>query len=179
MINIQAKQEIVDAMKALNYQDDALRHEAVIRLGKTGISHPKIIEQLQEIVKNDSNKDIRIAAQKSLESLQNVINNTTQSISSQYERGVSVSETESAILELLRQQSNTLESIRFLVLNSLAKEKGSEKTYYVRSNIVDVDMSISSMTNLIFNWLIASIPVVIIVAIVVAIIFALLSSCTY
>lgn len=175
MISQHKKNEIANALKALNERNDILRREAVERLGEIGISHPKVIELLQDVVINDSSKSVRLAAQKSLDFLQENPTDNLQSASCQQQTGISDLETESIILELLRQQNKTLESIRELIFNSLVREKNSEKTYQVRSRVVEIDVSISSLIDLSFRWFIASIPLGIVVGIVVA----LLNSCRY
>ncbi len=78
---------------------------------------------------------------------------------------------EKTIIDLLQKQNEILENLRVLLYHST--ESKSEKEYRLRTRIVDIDMSISSMANLMFKWFIASIPV----GIVMGFIFFILSSC--
>ncbi len=61
------------------------------------------------------------------------------------------------ILELLQKQNEVLENIQALIKNSLQADNATSPQ--VRTRITDINMSIGSMINLSFKWLIASIPV--------------------
>jgi hypothetical protein len=115
---------------------------------------------------NDPSSDVRLTAQHVIGILQNVPSDNPQNISSPLQL-----ETENAILELLQKQNEILEKIHTLIVNSL--EKDSEKAYHIRSRVTDVDMSIGSMIDLSFKWLIASIPVGIIIGILWSVILAI------
>ncbi len=173
MISQQIKQEITDALKALNDQNAALRIEGIKQLEKIGISHPQIIGRLQSIIANDSSPDVRLTAQHALDVLQNTQNDNSQNTPLQSQPNVVTPKVDSAIIDILQKQNQILENIQTLILNITEKE--SEKAYHIRSRIVDVDMSIGSMVVLSFKWLIASIPV----GIVIGFLLILLGSCGY
>ena len=78
---------------------------------------------------------------------------------------------EKTIIDLLQKQNAILENLQVLLHHST--ESKSKKEYQLRARIVDIDMSISSMMNLMFKWFLASIPV----GILIGIIFFILSSC--
>lgn len=173
MIDQQTKQEITDALKTLNDQNATLRIEGIKRLEKIGVSHPQIIGRLQSIIANDASHDVRLTAQHALDILQNIQNDNSQNTSSQSQPNVVTPKADTAIIEILQKQNQILENIQTLILNST--EKKSEKAYHIRSRIVDVDMSIGSMIELSFKWLIASIPV----GIVIGILLIFLRGCSY
>lgn len=172
MIDQQTKQEISNALKALNETHSSRKIEAIKRLGEIGVYHPQIIERLQFLASNDMSPDVRAVAQNVIGILQNPSNSSNPSLAK-----APLSETtanaESAILETLRKQNEILENIRTLVVYSL--EKQNEKAYQFRSRITDLDLSIGSMISLSFKWLIASIPV----GIVLGFMLILLRACTY
>ncbi len=64
---------------------------------------------------------------------------------------------EKAILAALQKQNELLQNINNLIARSSEVEK--EKTNNIRSRIVDIDMPLGSMAGFIFKWIIASIPV--------------------
>jgi len=70
---------------------------------------------------------------------------------------------EKAILKTLREQNELLVNISNLLARSSEIEK--EKINHIRSRIVDIDMPIGSMVGFIFKWLIALIPIGIILGI--------------
>lgn len=182
MSDQQMKQEIVNALRALKDQNESLRIEAVKRLGEIGVAHPQIISRLQAVIANDSSPEVISAAKRSLGSLQqDSPEDRSQVDSLSTPSDEHISDTEETILELLQKQDKALENIHDLIVNSLEtetkKEDGahSRERYHIRSRIVDVDMPISSMVNLAFKWLIASIPV----GIIVGFLLAGLQSCMY
>lgn len=172
MIDQQAKQEIANALKVLNEQNISLRIEAIKRLGEIGVFHPQIIERLQSVMVNDTSPDVRLTAQNVIGILQSISNDSRQSITTQPPLGELSPKTENAILVMLQKQNEILENIRTLVVYSLEKE--NEKAYHFRARITDLDLSIGSMMGLSFKWLIASIPV----GIVLGFMLILLQSCS-
>ena len=78
---------------------------------------------------------------------------------------------EKTIIELLQKQNEILENLRLLIWHST--ESQTSKDYRLSTRIVDINMSISSISDLMFKWFIASIPV----GIVMGFIFLILSSC--
>ena len=172
MINQQTKQEISNALKVLNETNVSRKIEAVRRLSEIGVNHPQIIERLQSVVSNDASPDVRVAAQNAISGLLSTSNSDKPSLA-QAPLGEITPNSENAILEMLRKQNEILENIRTLIVNSLEKE--NEKAYHFRSRITDLDLSIGSMISLSFKWLIASIPV----GIVLGFILMFLRACTY
>lgn len=173
MISQQIKQEITDTLKALNDQNAALRIEGIKQLEKIGVSHPQIIGRLQSIKANDSSPDVRLTAQHALDVLQNTQNDDSQNTTLQSQPNVVTPNVDNAIIDILQKQNQILENIQTLILNST--EKKSENVYRICSRIVDVDMSLGSMVELSFKWLIASIPV----GIVIGFLLFFLRGCSY
>lgn len=95
-----------------------------------------------------------------------------QSQAPQTQVGESNETTKKAILELMMRQNEILENIRVLILNST--ESKGEKVYRFRSRIDEIDITIGSMVSLSFKWLIASIPV----GIVLYLLLIMLRSCS-
>ena len=155
-IDQQIKQEILTALKKLSDQNTSLRIEAIEQLGKIGVSHPQIIERLQSILANDPSLEARLAAQNAIDILQDT-SVRSQNMPSQIPTSDFSPKTESNILAMLQKQNAILDNIRTLLLYSLEKE--NDKAYHLRSRVTDVDLSIGSMIALSFKWLIASIPV--------------------
>jgi len=69
--------------------------------------------------------------------------------------------TEQNIQELLQKQNETLQKIETLLAESMHTKE--DNTHHVNSRITDFDMSIGSMIKLSFKWIIASIPVGIVI----------------
>ncbi len=176
MIDNQTKQAITDALKLLGENNSSIRIEAVRKLGTIGIAHPQIIERLQSIASNDPSLDVRKAANHSLELLQPVPteNESQANLAQMQSAGLSQSN-EKAVLELLQKQNEILEGLRTLILHST--EARTEKEYRLRTRIVDIDITISSMVNLMLKWVIASIPAGIIIGIMVFIFMTILGGC--
>lgn len=172
MIDQHTKQEIANALIALNDQNASLRIDAVKRIGEIGISHPQIIERLKNVTASDWSADVRATAMKVLDTLQNSSDNIHQKVSIQPQLSEPTIRNEEAILEILQKQHETLASIKNLLVYSLEKE--NEKSYRFRSRITDLDLSIGSMINMSFKWLIASIPV----GFVLGFILIFFASCT-
>ena len=75
----------------------------------------------------------------------------------------------------MQKQNETLENLRVLILQST--EAQNPKVNQLRTRIVDVDISISSMVNLMLKWVIASIPAGIIIGIMFFFFSAVLGGC--
>ena len=173
MIDNQTKQDITNALKLLSENNSSIRIEAVKKLGVIGVAHPQIIERLQSIASNDASPDVRYAANHSLELLQpSLVESKPQINPPQMQSGDLSQANEKAIIGLLQKQNETLENLRILILQST--EAQNPKAYQLRTRIVDVDISVSSMVNLMLKWVIASIPAGIIIFFFVFI----LGSCT-
>lgn len=80
------------------------------------------------------------------------------------------------ILEQLQRQTKLLENMQNYMTNALEKE---DDRLNLRSNVTDVNMSIGNMISFMFKWLVASIPVAIVVGILYLIIFAILGGFSY
>ncbi len=184
MTDNQTKQAIANAFGLLSDNDHSVRLEAVKQLGIIGVAHPKIIERLIAIVLNDPSDDVRGAAIHSLDILQptpvddgpQIVpitpkSDKPQTVPAQTQLFESSLSNEKTMIELLRKQNEILENLRVLIYQSA--EAKTEKEYRLRTRIVDIDMSISSIANLMFKWFIASIPV----GIVIGFIIFFLSSC--
>lgn len=166
MIDNQTKQTITEALKLLNESNSSIRLEAVKKLGTIGVAHPQIIERLKSIALNDSSSDVRVEANHSLELLQPAPVNNIPSPNLPQPQSENLSQAnEKAIIELLRNQNVILEDLRTLIFDST--EAQNQKEYQLRTRIVDVDISISSMVTLMLKWVIASIPAGIIIGFVV------------
>lgn len=174
MIDNQTKQAIAEALKLLGDTNSSMRIEAVKRLGTIGVVHPQIIERLQSIALNDVSPDVRNAASMSLEMLQPPPVNKPVIASYQEQSGLSLTN-EKSIIELLQKQNEILESLRILIFNST--EAQTNKQYRIRTRIADIDMSISSMVNLMIKWVIASIPAAIIIGVMFFFFSAILGGC--
>jgi ATP-dependent Zn protease len=175
MIDNQTKQAIAEALKLLSDNNSSTRIEAVKRLGIIGVAHPQIIERLQSIALNDVSPDVRNAANMSLEMLQPPpVNKSVVATYQEQQSSVSLTN-EKSIIELLQKQNEILESLRVLIFNST--ESQTNKQYRLRTRIADIDMSISSMVNLMIKWVIASIPAAIIIGIMFFFFSAILSGC--
>lgn len=74
------------------------------------------------------------------------------------------------LIKLLRQQNQELVEIRKLLQGTIETE---DSDVNVRAEVTDVNMSIGSMISLIFKWIIATIPVGIVIGIIYLIIFSL------
>ena len=173
MIDNQTKQSITEALKLLSDNNSSTRTEAVKRLGTIGVAHPQIIERLQSAALHDVSSDVRNAANYSLELLQPTpISNKPQTNPSQTQSEDLRQENEKVIIELLRKQNAMLDNLLVLISHSLVAR--NEKESQLRTRIVDVDITISSLANLMLKWIIASIPVGIIIFIAVIV----LGSCT-
>ena len=172
MIDNQTKQEITDALKQLNDSNVSARVSGAKKLGIIRISHPQIIERLQLVAQNDSSSDVRIEANQSLEILQPApITNKQQNAIPQSASEDSSHINERKIIELLQKQNEIIDNLRILIHQSTEAE--NPKSYQLRTRIVDVDMSISSMVNLMLKWVIASIPA----GIIIGFFLIVLSSC--
>jgi|GEM_PF-5646742 len=110
-------------------------------------------------------------AQHALNVLQSSRNNNSQSPPSNLQSDITTTQVNTTILEMLQKQNELLEKIQTLLLN--ITEKDSEGSYHIRSRIQDIDISIGSMVAMSFKWLIASIPV----GIVVGFLLFLLRAC--
>ena len=159
MIDQKTKQEISNALKVLNETNTSRKIDAIKRLGEIGVYHPQIIERLQFLISNDTSTDVRAVAQNTINSLQN-ISNSGNSSPTQVSSDETTLDTENAILDMLQKQNEILKNIRTLIAHSLEKE--NETAYHFRSRVTDLDLSIGSMISLSFKWLIASIPVAIV-----------------
>ncbi|MCK9622128.1 MAG: HEAT repeat domain-containing protein [Methylobacter sp.] len=158
MIDQQTKHEIANALKALNEQNVSLRLEAIKRLGEIGVSHPQIIERLKSLITSDPSAEVRTTAKNVINKLQIIPDNIHQETATQPQLNEpTIPGNDDAILEMLRKQYEILASIQSLLSYSLEKE--NEKVYHFRSRIKGIDLSIGSLVTLMFNWLIASIPV--------------------
>lgn len=78
-----------------------------------------------------------------------------------------------AIIGLLQRQNEILQGIQIMLHHST--EVKSEKIYQFRTRIVDVDISINSLANLMFKWIVASIPVGIVIGFIVFIVTSCLA----
>ncbi len=74
------------------------------------------------------------------------------------------------LIDLIKKQTELLESIHHLYVQTLEKKGDYNST---RSRILDIDMSISSMVVLSLKWLVASIPVGIVIGLFYLIIIAI------
>ncbi len=176
MIDNQTKQAVADSLKLLGENNSSIRIEAVRKLGMIGITHPQIIERLRSVASNDPSPDVRNAANHSLELLQSVpADNKPQTNLAQMQSGNLNQENEKSILELIQKQNEILENLRTLIFHST--EAQNEKEYRLRTRIVDIDISISSMVNLMLKWVIASIPAAIIIGVVVFFFMTVLGGC--
>jgi HEAT repeat protein len=174
MIDNQTKQAITDAMKSLSDNNSSIRIQAAKKLGTIGIAHPQIIERLQSVALNDVSPEVRNVANASLEKLQPTSVHEPIVTAYQEQSGLSQAN-ERAIVELLQKQNEILENLRILVFNST--EALTNKEYRLRTRIVDIDISISSMVNLMLKWVIASIPAAIIIGFMFFFFSAILGGC--
>jgi len=176
MIDNQTKQSVTEAFKLLSDNNSSIRIEAVKKLGMIGIAHPQIIERLQSVALNDASSDVRNAANQSLELLHpTLVSNKPLTSLSQTQSGDLSQENDKAIIELLRKQNAMLDNLLVLISRSL--EARSEKESQLRTRIVDVDISISSMVGLMLKWVIASIPAAIIIGVMFLFFSTILGSC--
>ena len=174
MIDNQTKQAVTDALKLLSENNSSIRIEAVKKLGTLGIAHPQIVERLQSVALNDPSPDVRNAANHSLEVLQLNPVNKSQTNLSQMQSGDLNQANEKAIIELLRKQNEILQNLRILVFHSTEAPE-NEKEYRLRTRIVDIDISISSMVVLMLKWVIALIPAGIIIGFLTFLFMTILS----
>lgn len=83
---------------------------------------------------------------------------------------------EDLIIELLKRQNELLEKNLQITIASVEKDdsKRGQPNFYSMTTIKDFDMSISSMIGLSFKWLVASIPVGIVIGILWMILAAII-----
>ena len=158
MVDQKTKQDIVEVIRAISHQNDELWTEAVIRLRDLGISDLQIFEQLQAVLADDPSSEVRMAAQKCLDAMQETQGEKLSVISNSpgEQAHPSISKNEEKILELLQKQNDLLENIQTLLMNQKNKD---EKAPHIYSHVVDLDMPLSSVMEMCFKWFIASIPV--------------------
>lgn len=76
------------------------------------------------------------------------------------------------MIRLLSIQNQLLRELNQNLAHSM--EENSDERLSLRARILDVDMSIGSMVGFMFKWLIASIPVAIVIGVVYVFIFVLI-----
>ena len=160
----QTKQALSIALKKLQDANLSTRLEAIESLGEIGVAHPQIIERLQTVASNDVSPEVRLAAEHSLQLLQpsSVVQEIPQTNNLPERQHVLVNPSkEDAILELLQKQNEILVNIQTLLTRSARSQNKDQ--YLFASKVVDVDLSIGTLANLMFKWIVASIPVGIVV----------------
>jgi len=169
----QTKQVITNAMKQLSNEDPSIRIDGVRKLGEIGVDHPKIIERLESLASEDSSPDVRNAANNSLTLFQGFsIDDEIKNSQVTKESTLVDIGNESTTIELLQEQNKLLKSLRKIVLRGT--DIVEEDEIYTTTTITDVNIPISSLTKLMLKWVIASIPVVILIWGIVAILSILL-----
>lgn len=168
MMDEQTKQAITNAMKQLNDENPSVRIEGAKKLGEIDIDHPKIIERLESVASDDFSAEVQHAAKNNLMLLQNISTSyDAKDSSSPKETDL---ENETSIIELLQEQNRLLKKMNKLMVRGIQAVDDDE--IFTNTEITDVNISISSLANLMFKWIIASIPVGILVWIIVAILSA-------
>lgn len=195
MIYETKKQAIQQAFQYLGSNNDRIREDAVKRLGEFGFAHPQILERLRKIKEEDPSPSVREAASRSLTVLLSSFTQPqppgpevshpidgprrvtplsqppsleARSRDDEFHKILTPSqpsnENQLRLIELLEKQNDLLEEIKSILLKSSISQ--SEFSKNLRAQVIDFDMSIDSMVAFMFKWIIASIPVGIVVGIV-------------
>ena len=168
----QTRHAITNAMKQLSDEDSSIRIDGVKKLGEIGVDHPKIIERLQSVVSDDISSDVKETAKNSLALLQNIsVDSEIKANSHSKDSSLIKLENETTIIELLQEQNRLLKKMNILMVRGIQVVDDDE--IFTNAEITDVNIPISSLAKLMFKWIVASIPVGILVWIIVAILSAI------
>ena len=156
------KQALSIALKNLQDTNLSVKLEALETIGEIGVAHPQIVERLQAIALNDLSPDARLEAERSLQLLQpEEIAQSDNLPQKQPQTVIENPSKEDSILELLQKQNEILVNIQTLLTRGAQSKNKNE--YRFISKIVDIDLSIGTLANLMFKWIVASIPVGIVI----------------
>ncbi|MHB8136072.1 MAG: hypothetical protein ACYDH1_17830 [Anaerolineaceae bacterium] len=174
MISQEIKNKVSNAIFALQSQDTLTRLSAIDELKKIGFNHPQIIQSLESVNNSQSTLEVRLAAQDAIVYLKTMPPEGIQKETPQSNSPEITTKLDPEIRRILQEQNEKLNIISDLLGKSL--ESNGQNRFQFRVNIMDLDMSISSMITLSFKWLIASIPVGIVIGIFVFFISGCLAS---
>lgn len=190
-MDAQTKQALNEAFKQLRHEDPILRLEAIQKITEIGVQHPAINNELNNLAQNDAMEDVREAASEALAKIEThapvpaqvsapapatqavtVAQTPPAPLSAQAPTARFSPEGEREIIQLLQRQTNLLDEIATGMVRSAYETK--DKQILFRTHVSEVNLSISSLANLMLKWIVASIPV----AIILGFIMFIVSSCT-
>ncbi len=87
---------------------------------------------------------------------------------------------EQRIIELLEEQNKKLDIMLEDINNPIYEVVGqSGSTFHTRTEVIDINMSIRSMISFMFRWIIASIPVALVIGVVIGIFYLILGAALF